>query len=131
MVNHVWGLMSHPGPELQQIQRERETVSHVYSHHVLLMALIPVVCSFIGTTQLGWNFGDGHLHDEQLLAAIQEQCDFQPGDLRCLFLESQPIHQQRMHWRVVDAATGPISGGDIAVRDLLELQPWGARAVNT
>ncbi|MGB2756851.1 MAG: DUF3556 domain-containing protein [Acidimicrobiia bacterium] len=80
---------------------------------------------------LGWNFGDGHLHDEQLLAAIQEQCDFQPGDLRCLFLESQPIHQQRMHWRVVDAATGPISGGDIAVRDLLELQPWGARAVNT
>ena len=59
MVNHVWGLMSRPGPELQQIQRERETVSHVYSHHVLLMALIPVVCSFIGTTQLGWNFGDG------------------------------------------------------------------------
>src|SRR5439155_27046337 len=25
---------------------------------------------------LGWNFGEGHLHSEQLLAAIQEQCDF-------------------------------------------------------
>lgn len=59
MVNHVWGLFSHPGSELQRIHREHETVTHVYSHHVLLMAAIPVVCSFIGTTQLGWNFGDG------------------------------------------------------------------------
>ncbi|GBU13132.1 inner membrane protein [Enterobacterales bacterium] len=59
MVNHVWGLLSHPGPELQKIQREQETVSHLYYHHVMLLALIPVVCSFIGTTQLGWNFGDG------------------------------------------------------------------------
>jgi len=59
MVNHVWGLMSRPGPELQRIQREHETVQHVYSHHVLLMAAIPVLCSFFGTTQIGWNFGDG------------------------------------------------------------------------
>jgi hypothetical protein len=31
----------------------------VHSVHVLLMAAVPVVCAFIGTTQLGWNFGDG------------------------------------------------------------------------
>jgi hypothetical protein len=59
MINHVWGLMSRPGPELQLIHREHESVSHVYSHHVLLMAAIPVVCSFIGTTQIGWDFGGG------------------------------------------------------------------------
>ncbi len=23
------------------------------------MAAVPVICAFIGTTQLGWNFGDG------------------------------------------------------------------------
>lgn len=23
------------------------------------MAAIPVICAFIGTTQIGWNFGDG------------------------------------------------------------------------
>ncbi|VTM57519.1 inner membrane protein YohC [Klebsiella pneumoniae] len=33
--------------------------SHHYTHHVLLMAAVPVICAFIGTTQLGWNFGDG------------------------------------------------------------------------
>jgi hypothetical protein len=32
---------------------------HHYTHHVLLMAAVPVICAFIGTTQIGWNFGDG------------------------------------------------------------------------
>lgn len=43
------------------IKSENETVSHHYTHHVLLMAAIPVVCAFIGTTQIGWNFGDGNV----------------------------------------------------------------------
>lgn len=59
MINHVWGLMTHPGQEFQQIKREGESVRHMYAHHILLMAAIPVICAFIGTTQVGWNFGDG------------------------------------------------------------------------
>jgi hypothetical protein len=74
---------------------------------------------------LGWNFGDGHLHHEQLLAAIQDQCDFAPGDVRCLFLESQPLHRQGMHWRIADAANGGIDEGWIEIADLVGLQPWG------
>ncbi|WP_435947658.1 Yip1 family protein [Dryocola sp. BD586] len=58
-MNHVWGLLSHPNREMQEIKRENETVSHHYTHHVLFMAAIPVICAFIGTTQIGWNFGDG------------------------------------------------------------------------
>ncbi|MBK4714166.1 MULTISPECIES: Yip1 family protein [Tenebrionibacter/Tenebrionicola group] len=58
-MNHVWGLFSHPNREMQAIKRENETVTHHYSHHVLLLAAIPVICAFIGTTQIGWNFGDG------------------------------------------------------------------------
>lgn len=77
---------------------------------------------------LGWNFGDGHLHHEQLLAAVQDECGFEPGDVRLLFLESQPIHRQRMEWRVSDAATGPIDSGHIEIGDLLDLQPWGTPA---
>ncbi|SQD03099.1 inner membrane protein [Escherichia coli] len=49
----------HPDREMQVINRENETISHHYTHHVLLMAAIPVICAFIGTTQIGWNFGDG------------------------------------------------------------------------
>lgn len=74
---------------------------------------------------LGWNFGDGHLHDERLLAAIQAQCEFEPGELRCVFIESQPIHRLAQRWRIADAATGPLAQGEVSVRELLERQPWG------
>lgn len=60
MVNHVWGLLAHPSAEFKHIKNENETVSHLYSHHVLLMALIPVISAFIGTTHLGWLSGEGH-----------------------------------------------------------------------
>ncbi|BDH45191.1 transporter [Salmonella enterica subsp. enterica serovar Choleraesuis] len=58
-MNHVWGLFSHPAREMQSIKRENETISHHYLHHVLIMAAVPVICAFIGTTQFGWNFGNG------------------------------------------------------------------------
>lgn len=59
-MNHVWGLLAHPDREMRTIKQENETVSHHYTHHVLLMALIPVICAFIGTTQIGWDLGATH-----------------------------------------------------------------------
>src|SRR6185436_7079620 len=38
---------------------------------------------------LGWNFGDDHLHNEQLLRAVQAQCAFDEGELRCIMVEAQ------------------------------------------
>jgi hypothetical protein len=73
---------------------------------------------------IGWNFGDGHLHHEQLLAAVQAECGFEPGDLRVLVLESQPVGKPWMHWRIVDAADGQLDEGRIVVADLLDHQPW-------
>jgi len=73
---------------------------------------------------LGWNFGDGHLHNEQLLAAVQRACGFAPGDVRCLMLESQPMGSPALAWRVVDAATGPVVSGTVRAADLLDAQPW-------
>ena len=74
---------------------------------------------------LGWNFGDGHLHDERLLAAIQAQCGFEPGELRCMFVESQPFGRSTLDWRIHDAATGLIEAGQVTVEELRERQPWG------
>ncbi|CBV43034.1 Yip1 family protein [Halomonas elongata] len=59
MLTHVWGLIAHPNREWKQIKEERETLTHLYEHHVLLLAAIPVVCSYIGTTQVGWSLGGG------------------------------------------------------------------------
>lgn len=73
---------------------------------------------------LGWNFGDGHLHNERLVAALQEQCGFEPGEVRCIFVESQPLGRTTLDYRIVDAATGPIEDGAIEVAPLRERQPW-------
>jgi Transmembrane protein of unknown function (DUF3556) len=73
---------------------------------------------------LGWNFGDGHLHDEQLLSAVQERCGYAEGDVRVIMLESQPIHRPWQHYRIVDAATGVVEEGHVLVSDMVTRQPW-------
>lgn len=73
---------------------------------------------------LGWNFGDGHLHDEALLGTIQRACAFEPGELRCIFVESQPLFERTLAYRIVDAASGPIESGKLAVAELQLRQPW-------
>jgi hypothetical protein len=75
---------------------------------------------------LGWNFGEGHLHQEQLLAAIQAQCGFEEGELRCVFAESQPLGQSTLDYRVVDAASGVRAAGKLEIAELRSRQPWEA-----
>jgi hypothetical protein len=73
---------------------------------------------------IGWNFGDGHLHHEGLLAAIQERCAYKPGELRVIMLESPPFFHQVQRYRIVDAAIGVIETGEAEVAEMLIRQPW-------
>ncbi|MEB3068508.1 DUF3556 domain-containing protein [[Mycobacterium] vasticus] len=73
---------------------------------------------------IGWNFGEGHLHNEQLLAAVQRRCDFADGDLRVITLEGQPIHRREQAYQIFDAKTGLIEAGYVAIADMLSRQPW-------
>jgi hypothetical protein len=73
---------------------------------------------------LGYNFGDGHFHNRQLLEAVQERCRFEPGEVRVITLESQPAHVQRQRYRIFDAATGLVEEGWVNVADMVERQPW-------
>jgi hypothetical protein len=77
---------------------------------------------------LGWNFGEGHLHHEQLLAAVQAQCGFEEGELRCVFLEPEPLLRATLAYRIADAKTGPIEAGEIPVADLRAAWPRDAVA---
>jgi Transmembrane protein of unknown function (DUF3556) len=72
----------------------------------------------------GWNFGDGHFHDRQLLDAVQERCGFEEGELRVVYLESQPAHIQRQRYRLYDAATGLIEEGWVDVAEMVRRGPW-------
>lgn len=78
----------------------------------------------ICSTALGWNFGDGHLHNEQLIAALQQRCGFEPGEVRIVLLDAQPIQRQQQNYRLVDAATGEFERGYVRVADMVVRQPW-------
>ncbi|MFJ7884887.1 Yip1 family protein [Pseudomonas sp. NPDC096917] len=58
MIHHVVGLFTHPDQEWREIRVDaEESVSHMYLTHTLILAAIPVICAFIGTTQIGWIIG--------------------------------------------------------------------------
>jgi hypothetical protein len=78
----------------------------------------------ICSTVVGWNFGDGHMHNEQLIAAMQQRCQFEPGEVRVVLLDAQPIHRQTQQYRLVDAATGEFERGYVNVADMVTRQPW-------
>jgi len=92
-------------------------VDDVEAYHVREGELISGVVN-------GWNFGDGHLHNLQLLEAVQERCRFESGELRVITLESQPAHIQRQRYRIFDAATGLIEEGLVDVADMVARGPW-------
>ena len=78
----------------------------------------------ICSTAIGWNFGDGHMHNEQLIEALQELCHFEPGEVRVVLIDAQPIHRQTQQYRLVDAATGEFESGYVKVADMVTRQPW-------
>ncbi len=78
----------------------------------------------ICSTAIGWNFGDGHFSNEQLVAALQKRCHFEPGEVRVVMLDAQPIQRQTQQYRLVDAATGEFERGYVRVADMVTRQPW-------
>jgi Transmembrane protein of unknown function (DUF3556) len=76
------------------------------------------------STAIGWNFGDGHFSNEQLVAALHKRCHFEPGEVRVVMLDAQPIHKQTQQYRLVDAATGEFERGYVQVADMVTRQPW-------
>ncbi len=107
------------------------------THGRALFTLVPRACAggpesdyvvldgeMVAGSVLGWNFGDGHLHDERLLAALQERCGFEPGEVRVVLLDAQPIQHQTQEYRIVDAAAGELERGIVQVADMVVRQPW-------
>ena len=106
-----------------------------HTHGRALFTLVPRACGpghedyfvidgeMVAGTALGWNFGDGHLHNEQLIDALQKRCHFEPGEVRVVILEAQPFHKGTQAYRLVDAATGELERGYVEVKNLVDRQP--------
>ena len=79
---------------------------------------------FICNTLIGFNFGDGHLHDENMIAAVQREAQFEPGELIVAWVESQAWGSSVQHYKLIDAALGIVEEGTWKVGDAVEAQPW-------
>ncbi|CAK9888842.1 MULTISPECIES: Yip1 family protein [Pseudomonas] len=55
MSTHLVQLFTHPDDAWMEIRQEEELHPRHYLPHLLLMALIPALCLFIGTTSIGWS----------------------------------------------------------------------------
>ena len=100
---HISALMRHTDGLDDRIQREGEFVSNVLT---------------------GWNFGDGHCLDERLIEALQERCQYEPGDVVVAWTESQPAFSKKVQYRVIDAALGTVEKGWYHNDDAANEQPW-------
>jgi len=73
---------------------------------------------------IGFNFGDGHLHNIDLINAIQRRVGFAPGEFVVCWVESQAIHSRVQRYQLIDAALGVVERGEWKVADAVNEQPW-------
>jgi hypothetical protein len=71
VLNHVWGLFFQPKKEWKSIKEERCSIGKCFCSHVLILAAIPAVAGYIGTTQVGWSFGSFEVHRLTTQSALQ------------------------------------------------------------
>ena len=57
MFSHLLGLFLHPAAEWENIRDERCSIGKCYCSYVFLMAAIPPISGYIGTTAFGWEIG--------------------------------------------------------------------------
>ena len=58
ILNHIWGLYTHPKEEWHVIEKRHESLSYSLIH-ILIISLIPAICCYYATAYIGWTIGAG------------------------------------------------------------------------
>ncbi|MCI2283656.1 YIP1 family protein [Colwellia sp. MSW7] len=58
ILNHIWGLYAHPKDEWQTIEKRHEGIMYSMMH-ILIVSLIPTICSYYAAAHIGWTIGVG------------------------------------------------------------------------
>jgi hypothetical protein len=79
---------------------------------------------FVCNSLIGFNFGDGHLHDADMIRAVQREAEFEPGECVIAWVESEAFGSGVQRYQLIDAALGVIERGTWRVADAVAEQPW-------
>ncbi|MBO0863734.1 MAG: DUF3556 domain-containing protein [Mycobacterium sp.] len=79
---------------------------------------------FLCNSLVGFNFGDGHFHDEGLIRAVQSEAGFEPGECVIAWVEAEAFGSGVQHYKLIDAALGVVERGTWRVADAVKEQPW-------
>ncbi|UTW11137.1 Yip1 family protein [Marinobacterium rhizophilum] len=69
-LQHMMGMLYHPKEEWGSIRKEHYTTLHVFLSQISILAAIPAVSLFIGTTQVGWSFAGGNFIKLEVASAL-------------------------------------------------------------
>lgn len=75
-IQHMMGILYHPKTEWGMIKDEHYSTAHVYLSQISILAAIPAVCLFIGTTQVGWSIAGGDFVKLQTSSALMAAIAF-------------------------------------------------------
>ncbi|MDX1634792.1 MAG: Yip1 family protein [Marinobacter sp.] len=71
LLNHAFGLFTHPDEEWAAIRKEHVTPRRVYVAYVLVLAAIGPVCAYISTAYFGWSVGNERIIKLTEISALQ------------------------------------------------------------
>lgn len=75
-IQHIAGFLYHPNDEWRLLRKERSVSFELFVLHMAGLALIPSVCLFIGTTQVGWSITGEEFYPLGVEKAISAAIDF-------------------------------------------------------
>ena len=71
LLQHAFGLFTHPADEWVSIRKEHETPVRLYVAYVLILAAIGPICAYISTAHFGWTVGSERLIKLTEISALQ------------------------------------------------------------
>ncbi len=71
LLNHAFGLFTHPDTEWAEIRKEHAPPRRLYVAYVLVLAAIAPICAYISTAHFGWTVGNDRLIKLTEISAFQ------------------------------------------------------------
>jgi hypothetical protein len=79
---------------------------------------------FVCNSLIGFNSGDGHLHNADMVRAVQREAAFEPDECVVAWVQSEAFGSGVQHYQQIDAALGVVGRGTWKVADAVAEQPW-------